>query len=909
MRQWDTALWRRLSPLLDQCLDLEPEERTAIVTAIRANDPEVATALDRLLAGHQRVLAAAFLDAAPLADEGPPSLAGHTVGAYTLERPLGAGGMGTVWLARRSDGRFEGHVAVKLINLALLDRGGQERFRREGTLLARLSHPHIARLFDAGVTDAGQPFLVLEYVAGIRIDRHAAERRLSLEARLELFLQVAEAVAHAHANLIVHRDLKPSNVLVDADGQVKLLDFGIATLVDPDAANDDRTATLTAARALTPEYAAPEQVIGGPVTTATDVYALAVMLYELLVGRHPTGPASGATHAVMVRALAEREATRLSEAVGRFAADGTEATRLLDERKTTRDRLRRACRGDLDTILGKALKKNPAERYQTVTAFADDVRRHLRHEPVAARPDTAWYRTRMLARRRRLEIGALGGVVLALIAGTGIAVTQARASARERDHALEQLRRAEATNDVGSFLLSQATPRGKPISNAELLAAGEALVTTRFAHDPTLRVHMLLTLADRYQENQQFDDWRRVLERAYGDSRRLADPSLRAYVTCGWAAQFAEQGKFAEALAAIAGALSVLASTPDAAEFESGCRVLESVAARLSGDTARSVAAAERAVALEQRRLGAPGREVEPLAALANAYSAAFDYANADATHRRVIAVLEEQGLGLTRQAAVALNNWSTTLQNAGQLRAASEVSARAVRIARVVDSEGGASLSLLTTYGNALSATGEHADAAPIFDEAVEKARRAGSAPRLISTLTTAILAASEAADAARGTRLLEEAERLLAEDTSAYSKGLVETAAARAALARGDRPRAVELARRAVATLDAATPSKAALLPAQTFLARSLNASGRFTDALVVADRSVALAKARLSNQVHTAAMGLALLEVAVARHGLGETTTARTAVGTALEHLLPSVGPKARATERAEALRRQL
>ena len=198
--------------------------------------------------------------------------------------------MGTVWLARRSDGRYEGQAAVKLLNLALLDPVGSERFRREGTLLARLNHPNIARLLDAGVADGGQPYLVLEYVEGSRIDRYCDERRLSPEARLRLFLDVLVAVSHAHANLIVHRDLKPSNILVTRDGTVKLLDFGIAKLLQEEQ-SDAGVSTLTDAggRAMTPEYAAQEQIRGEPVTIATDVYTLGVLLYGLLAGRHPAG--------------------------------------------------------------------------------------------------------------------------------------------------------------------------------------------------------------------------------------------------------------------------------------------------------------------------------------------------------------------------------------------------------------------------------------------------------------------------------------------------------------------------------------------------------------------------------------------------------------------------------------------
>ena len=241
MQKLNRALWLRLSPLLDRALDVEPPLRDQFLASVHAEDPQLAAALERLLAEHQRVVASDFLEAVPFEPDAAPSMAGQAVGVYTLVRPLGAGGMGTVWLARRSDGRFEGNVAVKLVNLAVFDGLAVERFRREGTLLARLSHPCIARLLDAGVTDAGQPFLVLEYVEGTRLDRYAAEQELSVKARLELLLQVTDAVAHAHANLVVHRDLKPSNVLVDTDGRVKLLDFGIATLLEKGSAGGPST--------------------------------------------------------------------------------------------------------------------------------------------------------------------------------------------------------------------------------------------------------------------------------------------------------------------------------------------------------------------------------------------------------------------------------------------------------------------------------------------------------------------------------------------------------------------------------------------------------------------------------------------------------------------------------------------
>jgi serine/threonine protein kinase len=401
MPQIDRRLWRSLSPLLDEALDLDTNQRAAFLASVRSTDLQAATVLEALLSEHDRVVASDFLAAPPIAPDAVVApLAGQTIGAYMLERPLGMGGMGTVWLARRSDGQFEGHVALKLLNLAVFDAVARRRFAREGTLLARVAHPHIARLFDAGVTAAGQPFLVLEYVNGTRIDDYADTHRLDVPARLELFLQVADAVAHAHANLVVHRDLKPSNILVDDSGRVKLLDFGIAKLIHGEDGPERDALTVLTAPALTPRYAAPEQVSGDAVTTAADVYALGVLLYEMLAGRHPTlqdevDPVS------QVRALVEREPPRVSDAVRLIGADRAAALSIAAARGTSLERLRRACRGDLDTIVAKALKKAPAERYPAVTAFADDVRHHLRSEPVAARPDSVLYRTKKFTARHR----------------------------------------------------------------------------------------------------------------------------------------------------------------------------------------------------------------------------------------------------------------------------------------------------------------------------------------------------------------------------------------------------------------------------------------------------------------------------------------------------------------------------
>ncbi|MET0382136.1 MAG: serine/threonine-protein kinase, partial [Burkholderiaceae bacterium] len=375
----DRPLWERLSPLLDEMLDTPEPERAGRIAALRARDAALADALARMLGHLPEIERDGFLESPAIPR--PAGMAGQSLGAYTLERELGHGGMGTVWLARRTDGLYEGEAAIKFLRTGLFGHGDATRFAREGNILARLSHPNIARLIDAGVTaDGTQPYLMLEYIAGEPIDAHCRRLALPVAARLRLFLDVLGAVAHAHNRLILHRDLKPSNILVTAAGEVKLLDFGIAKLLD-DAADGGGATELTAraGNAFTPEFAAPEQLQGGEVTTATDVYALGVLMFMLLGGEHPTGAPTGAPLDRM-RAVIETEPKRLSEAVLRRGGPRS-------RHEPASRKLAHELRGDIDTIAARALKKAPAERYANAADLADDVRRHLAHEPIAARPD------------------------------------------------------------------------------------------------------------------------------------------------------------------------------------------------------------------------------------------------------------------------------------------------------------------------------------------------------------------------------------------------------------------------------------------------------------------------------------------------------------------------------------------
>lgn len=406
--------WQALSPHLDQALDMTDEERSIWLSSLHTADPSLASQLEALLHVHRTLCAEGFLEASGLELPRGSGLAGQTFGAYTLVSQIGQGGMGTVWLAERSDGRFERRVAVKVLNIALMGKGGEERFKREGRILGLLTHPHIAELIDAGVSPTGHPFLVLEYVEGDHIDRFCDQHRLDVRARIRLFLDVLLAVTEAHDKLIVHRDLKPSNILVRADGQVKLLDFGIAKLLKDDGQSKESPLTLEGAKALTPEYAAPEQLKGETVTGATDVYSSGVLLYVLLTGYHPTGAASS-TPAGLIKAILDIEPTRPSDIVCLRQENEENAIANAARRATTPDKLARSLRGDLDTIVAKALKKNPQERYASTRLFAEDLQRFLRHEPIRARPDAIGYRARKFLRRHRSSVTAASLLAVSLM--------------------------------------------------------------------------------------------------------------------------------------------------------------------------------------------------------------------------------------------------------------------------------------------------------------------------------------------------------------------------------------------------------------------------------------------------------------------------------------------------------------
>lgn len=488
----------RLFSLFDELAELDAAAREARLAALAAGDPVLADALARMLAADQREdglidrgLEGLAAGLSPPAD-GPVACSGDVIDGFVLERELGRGGMGEVWRATRSTGGFQQVVALKL----LLGAGGElvRRFVQERRILAALSHPAIARFVDGGVTDAGVPWYAMELIDGLPIDGYAREQGLSVRARVALVAEVADAVAYAQARLVVHRDLKPSNILVDGEGRPHLLDFGIAKLLDLTAADGE---TRTGWRALSPAYAAPEQVFGEPVCTATDVYALGVVLYELLTGVLPHQRAS-ATLETLAEAVRSEAPERPSQVLRRTARRGGEPA--------DRTRWSRETAGDLDTIVLVALQREPERRYAGAAQLAEDLRRWLDGRPIAAQADSKLYRVGKFVRRNRFIVGSASAVLLALIVGFGVALWQASVAreqaaraAAEATRANAEAERARRVRDFVLALFREQDPllreQARARSGSELITSGIEQAGSELAAEPELRAEVVLDLA------------------------------------------------------------------------------------------------------------------------------------------------------------------------------------------------------------------------------------------------------------------------------------------------------------------------------------------------------------------------------------------------------------------------------
>lgn len=549
--------WEQIGLLFEQALERPARDRAAFLADACA-DPAIRAEVEALLEAEAGATAF-FADlagragvpapfGATMPGASPGAFEGKRIGPYRIVREIGRGGMGAVYLAERDDPQFRQRVALKLIKRGMDTDAVQQRFLRERQILARLQHPHIARLYDGGVTDAGQPYFAMEYIDGMPLTAYCDDHRLDIEARLRLFEQVGDAVHYAHRNLIVHRDLKPSNILVTEDGTVKLLDFGIAKWIDEEAAP---ALTWTGMRVLTPAYAAPEQVAGEPVTTAADVYALGVVLYELLTGHTPhAGTLPLKTSHIKRPSAAVAGSTTITHPDGAASVLTPEA--ISQARATRPERLRRRLSGDLDAICLKALRPEPEQRYDSAGVFVEDVKRHLAGLPVEAHAGAAGYRLRKFIQRNRVLVGATALVILALSAGLAAALWQARRAEAAAARAEAEAATAEQVKEYLVTVFGASDPWEQPggaeLTARELLAQGVERVGT-LEREPAVQAELLDALGNVYSSLGLFDEARALLEQALAKRRALhgAEHEEVATSTVSLAGLLLDMGAYDEA--------------------------------------------------------------------------------------------------------------------------------------------------------------------------------------------------------------------------------------------------------------------------------------------------------------------------------------------------------------------------
>ncbi|MFN8176444.1 MAG: serine/threonine-protein kinase [bacterium] len=730
----DPARARAIAEIFADALGVAIHERAAWLESACGSDPALRAEVESLLDAH-----AAARDAfrTPIrlgpAAEPAESRVGRELGPYRIVALIASGGMGSVYEGERVDRQFEKRVAIKLVRAGMGTPELLERFRAERQVLADLEHPNIARLLDGGSTADGVPFLVMEFVDGTPIDRFADDGMLPIDARLRLFLEVCDAVQFAHRHLVVHRDLKPSNILVDHSGRVKLLDFGIAKVLAPSGFEPSDAATLTAFRALTPRYASPEQLRHQTVTTATDVYSLGVLLFELLTGARPYG-LEGRSASEVERIVCETPVPRPSAVV---RANG-EAASAAAGRRLTPERLARRLEGDLDTITLKAIAKEPARRYAGVEELAADVRRYLGGEAVLARPDSAAYRLEKFARRHRAAVaGALSALAL-LVAFTIAMGVQARRVATERDRANASAAQAEAVNAFLRDMLASVNPAqadalGRAVSVQEALdQASRQVEGGALAQQPHVEAAVRQALGTSYQGLGLYPTAEPHLEAALAIQRRLHPEESREV-----AAAIGDLGTLRRAQGRIA-------------EADSLFGVELTIQRRLLGDHHPAVASTINDLGVVRREQG--------------------DLAAAEKLHREALAIYRKAPAGNERDAAANLANLALVLSDQHRAEEAEPLFREAVdRLRDALGPHHRDVAAPLSGLGQLLRRRGDLAGADSAYGAVVEIRRRAlgEDHPDFASALNNLAVLRRDQGD-------LESAEALMRQTLSIWRRSL---------------------------------------------------------------------------------------------------------------------------------------
>jgi serine/threonine-protein kinase len=883
-----------LSKLLDVALELEPGQREAWIASLTPEEQSLAEPLREMLANDGRLTTDQRFDQLPRMSQNEEIASkGEVVGPYRLLHEIGRGGMGSVWLAERSDGSFKRQVALKLPRLAW-GAGLAERMAREREIGALLEHPAIARMYDAGVDERGRPYLAFQYIDGQPIDAWCESQALTLRQRLSLFLQVIKAVAYAHGRLVVHRDLKPSNVMVTLDGQAHLLDFGIAKLLQ-DANQAEANLTQEQGRVLTPHYASPEQIAGEPITVASDVYSLGVLLYELLTGVLPVAPRRE-TRAAIEEAVLEGDIALAS-------------TRVKD--KTTA----RALRGELDAILTKAMQRDPQRRYATADALAQDIQRYLQGETVSARPDSLTYRMRKALKRHWVVVLATAAVLIASIAGVAGTLVQAeraeRASilaAAERDRALKELHFAESINEFVSFLLSESG--GKAFTTIELMARAEGLLDKQFGKDPGVRARLQMLVAERYGNVGRTEKALQLLEQSRQLANDAHEPNLRANADCQLALELSQQGQTQRAQTLFNDALGTFRQTvPKDVKGLAQCLVSLSMAQSQSrADPLSALAHADEAIALF-KSLPNPVADtlINAHEAAAGAHGMLGHMSQAVSEYELVLKNLAALGRERSSDTIITRQNLGVFLSKGGQSLRAVAVYEDALDITRGMDNKDFVDSSLLANYAKALIDVGRAGEAIPLFEKALGSATLNNDKYGIAVSELQAAAAYRKVGDLDRcGALLLHARQDLMAlrppTDTLFGSQALSE---AELALLQGQTDRAKQLLQQSVKIYQGAKARNPIVIRALTLLARVEQRQGFPTEAKAHLEQSLTWAREASTGFDRSAWMGVALHARAVVLHAQGDQAGAKLALAEALPHLDTSLGDKAPETVEAHKL----
>jgi eukaryotic-like serine/threonine-protein kinase len=889
---FDAAQWPLISSLFDTGAALEPAARSAWLVELQREHPQLAPQVLALLAAHAERETADWLEAGPLlpsAETAVPDAAqaehqaGQTVGRYRLLEFVARGGMAEVWRAQALEGPAQRVVALKLPLAHRLGSVAAARFAREGEILASLAHPHIAPLYDAGVAQGGTPYLAMEWVAGKNLMAWCDEHHLGVRERLGLFLQVLDAVAYAHAHLVIHRDLKPSNILVSEEGQVRLLDFGIAKMLAADQRAEVTELTQQAGRMMTAAYAAPEQVSGQTLTPAADVYALGVLLFELLTGQRPY-KLKFQSAAQLEQAIEAADVQKPSAVVQ--ASGDADLHRSQQEWAARRGfaqtpRLARALRGDLDAIVGKALQREPARRYDNARALAEDITRHLQERPVLAQPESLAYSFKRLVARHRAAAAAGVFALTALVLGLGAALWQGQRAERERAIAERERQSAVAANTasetVNRFmesLLVEAARGKEPVTVPQLLTRAEGMARSEFKNEPNSLAQVLFLIGSHRAEVDGPAVGRPLMEEALRISN---DEYARPGMQCEVASQQGRQGDQVEQAERL---LERLGRDPAVKPItRATCLGYQADFQQDRGEPVAALATTQRAYAQwEASRERWPQNQAALLTRLGSRLLLNGRAAEANATFEQALALVEKMQRGRGMTGIGLRNQWGFGSFMAGEPARAMGLYDQNLKVLEEDKPGSSPPAVFIFNAANARVELGRYDQALSLLGRAAQVADQTGDAPMRLRTRCQAAIAAARQGDKEVAARWLEQASQQPAAPPPGgqLAQANCRQAQAEAALGRGDSAAALSLAD---ALLAGAPPLQAHTAAAvKNLRAAALLQAGRLADAQAAADQALQAAKALQTTLPQSHRSGLALLTVAQVAQAQGQSAAAQ-------------------------------